>query len=218
MSPTDLVKPRSCASFIREITYGWKWKWSAGLLAADCRFEPSSVVRSSNEEVEMLADEHGLRRGSRDVKVQSGITLDLLVLIFEDHADGLEILHMFRRSRPTLPVVLIGHSGDVHRKQESIRVGARGYLMRPLEDHQLDAVILESLSGVDDTTETDSRAATSTFGVINPSGLCCRGLKRRPRKAQSQWLWRRRVGIERRRHDCSRRVIGRFCIKLSNTS
>lgn len=90
------------------------------------------------------------------VKVQSGITLDLLVLdLPKDHADGLEILHMFRRSRPTLPVVLIGHSGDVHRKQESIRVGARGYLMRPLEDHQLDAVILESLSGVDDTTETD---------------------------------------------------------------
>ena len=90
------------------------------------------------------------------VKVQSGITLDLLVLdLPKDHADGLEILHMFRRSCPTLPVVLIGHPGDVHRRQESIRMGARDYVMRPLEGHQLEKVILENLSGVDDSSETD---------------------------------------------------------------
>ena len=90
------------------------------------------------------------------VKVQSGITLDLLVLdLPKDHADGLQILHILRRSRPGLPVVLIGHSGDVQRKQDSIRMGARDYLMRPLEGHQLEMVILQNLSGMDDGAETD---------------------------------------------------------------
>jgi len=56
------------------------------------------------------------------------------------------ILRWLRRLRPTLPIILIGHPGDVGREEESIRMGARDYLVRPFKDRQLELVIQRSLS------------------------------------------------------------------------
>ena len=51
-------------------------------------------------------------------KVQSGMSLDLLVLdLPQGDAEGLHILHWLRRLRPSLPIILIGHSDDGDRKQ-----------------------------------------------------------------------------------------------------
>ena len=72
-------------------------------------------------------------------RVQSGVTPDLLLLdLPQGDADGLHILRWLRRLRPALPIILIGHPGDVRKKQEVIRLGARDYLVRPLDNRQLD--------------------------------------------------------------------------------
>jgi two-component system response regulator AtoC len=89
-------------------------------------------------------------------KVQSGATPDLLLLdLPQGGTDGLHILHWLRRLRPNLPIILIGHPNDVGRKEESIRMGACDYLIRPIEDRQLEMVIQRSLSTACEVPETD---------------------------------------------------------------
>jgi len=88
--------------------------------------------------------------------VQSGITPDLLVLDLPDgDADGMHILRWLHKLRPGMPVVLIGHAGDAATKEESIRMGARDYVTKPIEDRQLARVIEHSLSPASEVPETD---------------------------------------------------------------
>ena len=87
-------------------------------------------------------------------RILSRVQFDLLLLDQpEDGRDSLKSLRALRRLRPTLPMILIGHPDDADRRQESIRLGARDYLMRPLEDHQLGLVLRSNLSGADDRAE-----------------------------------------------------------------
>ena len=89
-------------------------------------------------------------------KVQSGTTPDLLLLDLPDgDADGMHILRWLNRLRPEMPVILIGHNGNTASKEESIRMGARDYLTKPIEDHQLAAVIEHCLSPTSQAPETD---------------------------------------------------------------
>jgi two-component system, NtrC family, response regulator AtoC len=79
-------------------------------------------------------------------KVQTDIALDLLVLdLPKGNGDGLQILRTLRRMRPALPIVLIGHPGDDSRQQESMQMGARDYLIRPLEESQFERTIRQNL-------------------------------------------------------------------------
>jgi two-component system response regulator AtoC len=89
-------------------------------------------------------------------RTQSGASFDLLLLDMPPgNADGLHSLRWLRRLRPALPIVLIGHSNDHDRKQESIRMGARDYLIRPLDHSQLEMVIQCNLSIAIQATEAD---------------------------------------------------------------
>jgi len=89
-------------------------------------------------------------------RVQSGIAPDLLLLdLPQEDADGLHILRWLRRLRPALPIILIGDSEDVARRQEAIRMGARDYLVKPLDDRQLEWAILQCLSQSREASETD---------------------------------------------------------------
>ena len=89
-------------------------------------------------------------------RVQGGATPDLLLLdLPKEDSDGLHILRWLRRLRPTLPIILIGHPGDPRKQEESLRMGAREYLVRPVEDRQLELVIQRSLSVADEAAETD---------------------------------------------------------------
>jgi two-component system, NtrC family, response regulator AtoC len=89
-------------------------------------------------------------------RVQSGGSPDLLLLdLPQGDADGLHILRWLRRLRPALPIILIGHSGDVRKRQEVIRLGARDYLVRPLDNRRLATVIQSHLSMVCETIEPD---------------------------------------------------------------
>ena len=89
-------------------------------------------------------------------RVQSGVKPDLLLLdLPQGDVDGLHILRWLRRLRPALPIILIGHPGDVRKRQEAIRLGALDYLVRPLDDRRLAMVIRSHVSGVWDAIEAD---------------------------------------------------------------
>lgn len=89
-------------------------------------------------------------------RVQSGATPDLLLLdLPPEDADGLHILRWLRRLRPALPIILIGDRHDLGRKQEAIRMGAREYLAKPLDERDLEAVTAQYLSQACEANEAD---------------------------------------------------------------
>ena len=85
--------------------------------------------------------------------VQAGITPDLLLLdLPRGDGDSLHILRWLRRLRPNLPIILICYPDDALRKDEAIRLGAQDFLVRPVDDEQLEVVIRGQLSSRNDTT------------------------------------------------------------------
>ena len=81
---------------------------------------------------------------------------DLLLLdLPHGDGDGLHMLRWLRRLRPALPIILLGHPENVDKKQDAIRLGARDYLIRPLDERQLEMVIRHHLSTASEATETD---------------------------------------------------------------
>jgi two-component system response regulator AtoC len=89
-------------------------------------------------------------------RIQSGVRLDLLLLdISQADGDGLHILRWLRRLRPALPIVLIGQAGDAARREECMRMGARDYLVRPIESRQLETVLQRSLAMEREENETE---------------------------------------------------------------
>lgn len=88
--------------------------------------------------------------------VQAGITPDLLLLdLPRGDADSLHILRWLRRLRPNLPIILLCYPDDAGRKNEAIRLGAQDYLVRPVDDKQLEIVIRGQLSSRTDTIEME---------------------------------------------------------------
>jgi two-component system, NtrC family, response regulator AtoC len=88
-------------------------------------------------------------------RAQSTATIDLILLdLPQGHGDGLHSLHWLRKLRPELPIILIGHPEDNGRKAEGIRMGARDYFVRPIEDGQLELAIQRNLSVAEEGVET----------------------------------------------------------------
>ncbi len=89
-------------------------------------------------------------------RVQSGVTPDLLLLdLPRGDTDGLHILRWLRRLRPELPIILICDPDDASKQQEALRMGARDYLVRPLEKQPFEEVIRRHLTGACAIVETD---------------------------------------------------------------
>jgi two-component system, NtrC family, response regulator AtoC len=89
-------------------------------------------------------------------QVLSGVVPDVFVLDQrQGDAEGLHVLRWVRRLRPALPIILISHSDDAGRKQEALRIGARDYLVKPLDHRQLELAIAQHLSSSWEDTETD---------------------------------------------------------------
>jgi len=92
--------------------------------------------------------------------VQAGITPDLLLLdLPRGDADSLHILRWLRRLRPNLPIILLCYPDDAGRKNEAIRLGAQDYLVRPVDDEQLESMIRGQLSSRSDSIEMDIASA-----------------------------------------------------------
>jgi two-component system response regulator AtoC len=88
--------------------------------------------------------------------VQAGIAPDLLLLdLPRGDADSLHILRWLRRLRPDMPIILLCYPDDAGRKNEAIRLGAQDYLVRPVDDKQLESVIRGQLSSRSDTVEME---------------------------------------------------------------
>jgi len=90
-------------------------------------------------------------------RVQSGITPDLLMLdLPRGDADSLHILRWLRRVRPGMPIVLLAHADDAGREKEAIRLGAQDFLIRPIEEQQLEFVVRRQLTWRGDAIEVDA--------------------------------------------------------------
>lgn len=87
-------------------------------------------------------------------RVQSGVRFSALLLDpMPEEADEMHTLRWLRRFRPGLPIVLIGHPGSVSSQEESIRLGASDYLIRPVEVRQLEMSLRCNVSAGCDSTE-----------------------------------------------------------------
>jgi two-component system response regulator AtoC len=105
-------------------------------------------------------------------RVQSGATPDLLLLdLPRGDADSLHILRWLRRLRPELPIILIAYPEDAKREKEAIRLGAQDYLVRPVEDLQLEHVLQQHLSsthnpaGIDIASDDIEQLSAEVFFV-----------------------------------------------------
>lgn len=67
----------------------------------------------------------------------------------------MQILRAIRRGRPALPVVLTGDSDDADSMLESLRIGARDYLAKPIERRRLEAVIRANLMRSDKNADIE---------------------------------------------------------------
>jgi two-component system response regulator AtoC len=89
-------------------------------------------------------------------RVQSGSRPDLvLVDVARGDADGLYTLRWLRRVRPEVPVVLLSHPDDAQQQAEAMRLGAHDYLVRPIEEQQLEGAIRRHLASGRDAEETE---------------------------------------------------------------
>jgi len=80
-------------------------------------------------------------------RVQSGSRPDLVLLdVARGDADGMYTLRWLRRVRPEVPVVLLSHPDDAQQQVEAMRLGAHDYLVRPIEEQQLEGVIRRHLA------------------------------------------------------------------------
>ncbi|MGA8736004.1 MAG: sigma-54 dependent transcriptional regulator [Terriglobales bacterium] len=88
--------------------------------------------------------------------VQAGATPDVLLLdLPRGDTDSLHILRWVRRLRPNLPIILLCYPDDAGQKNEAIRLGAQDYLIRPLDDEQLENVVRAQLNPRTDAAEME---------------------------------------------------------------
>lgn len=100
--------------------------------------------------------------------VQAGVTPDLLLLdLPRGDADSLHILRWLRRLRPHLPIILLCYPDDASRKNEAIRMGAQDYLVRPVDDEQLETVIRGQLSSHIDNDSMEMELASEDIEQVS---------------------------------------------------
>jgi two-component system, NtrC family, response regulator AtoC len=105
-------------------------------------------------------------------RVQSGVTPDLLILdLPRAEVDGLHFLRWLRRLRPELPIIVVCEKDDLPTRRESVRLGARDYILRPVEDQQMETIIKRELSvngdlsGINITSEDVEQLGDELFFV-----------------------------------------------------
>ena len=81
-------------------------------------------------------------------RVHSGTGPDLVLLdLAQGDADGLHTLRWLRRVRPDIPIILLSYPDDAEQRVQAFRLGAQDYLVRPLQEQELEIVIKRHLSG-----------------------------------------------------------------------
>jgi len=89
-------------------------------------------------------------------RVQSGIVPHLLVLdLPQGDGDSLHVVRWLRRLRADLPIVVLSYPDDAGQKREALRLGAQDYLVRPLNEKQLELAIRRHLEIPADKLEAE---------------------------------------------------------------
>lgn len=80
-------------------------------------------------------------------RVQNSSASDLVLLdLASGESDGLYTLRWLRRMRPDLPVVLLAQRENLQEKQEASLLGAQDYLLKPLDEGGLRALVEHNAS------------------------------------------------------------------------
>ncbi len=107
-------------------------------------------------------------------RAQSEDRLDLAVLdLPRGSGENLYSLRWLRRLRPDLPVIMIGHHDDNGRKQESMRIGARVYLVRPITARHMESAIRRqvAIAHKDTGSESEGGATEANCGECFAVGV-----------------------------------------------
>lgn len=99
-------------------------------------------------------------------RVQSDQGPNLLILDLQPgDPDSLHTLRWLRRIRPNLPVVVLSYPEEAGKKTEAIHLGAQDYLVRPVDNEQLEFVLRRHLMPPNSHSE-----AEPTLGDIEQIG------------------------------------------------
>ncbi len=73
-------------------------------------------------------------------------SLVILDIWLEDsRLDGMELLHLFRREHPNVPVVMISGHGSVETAVQAIKVGAYDYIEKPFKTDRLITIVSRAI-------------------------------------------------------------------------
>jgi DNA-binding NtrC family response regulator len=87
-------------------------------------------------------------------RVQSGFAPDLLLLdLPRRDGDSLLVLRWLRRTRPELPLIVLSYPEDAGHKREAIRLGAQDFLVRPLDEKELEMTLKRHLGPANEGAE-----------------------------------------------------------------
>ena len=80
-------------------------------------------------------------------KIEEGSAPDLLLLdAVHGESDYVTVIRCLRKISPTVPVILIGRAGEEDKKADSVRLGACGYVGKPICEDQFEVAIERSLA------------------------------------------------------------------------
>ncbi|MFB9275361.1 response regulator transcription factor [Cohnella cellulosilytica] len=71
----------------------------------------------------------------------------VLTDILMPHMDGIELIRRLSRSHPHIKVIILSAYGEFQYAQEAIRCGAIGYLVKPIDELELEELIKHSVLG-----------------------------------------------------------------------
>ncbi len=78
--------------------------------------------------------------------LNSGRSPELILLdVIMPGMDGLEVLALLKKFKPTRPIIILSGIGQVKTVVEAIKLGASDYLRKPFEDHDLELAITNAL-------------------------------------------------------------------------
>lgn len=90
-------------------------------------------------------------------KIEEGIIPNLLLLdAVRGDTDFPTVMRRLRRINPAVPIILIGQVGEEDKRMESgARLGAIGYIDKPINEHELEMAIERSLTAGPDAVDPD---------------------------------------------------------------
>ncbi len=102
--------------------------------------------------------------GSAALEIINRRTFDAVVCdVRMSGMTGLELLDRVKKSRPSLPFILMTGAGAVHDAVDAIKRGAFQYVTKPCDADQLRAIVVEAMGGSRENAHEEGRSQSTTF-------------------------------------------------------